>query len=199
VTRTDLDCDALLVRDAARLFVRGETEAAVEVLRKVDPVRAGRPPRRRPGAIPPVLPAAERVRPLRGETALEVFRRDCWRCCYCGRLLVHADVLKLVGQLAGDVFAWVSSNMPMDKTHPAVERLCPNVEHVLPLARGGNNDEHNLRASCTPCNEWKADCTVEEAERKPIPSADGWDGLEAMLGPLRTQSALSSTPTRDSG
>ena len=65
-----------------------------------------------------------------------LFRPDHWSCCYCGRLLIHAKVLELVGVLAGDVFAWVSHNMPMDRTHPAIERLYPNVEHLLRRGAG---------------------------------------------------------------
>lgn len=114
-----------------------------------------------------------------------MLRRDRWRCRYCGRLLIHAEVLQLIAQLAADAFPWVSHHMPMDRTLPAIERLYPAVEHALPLARGWTNTDANLRACCTPCNEWKGNCTLEEAGVALRQPADGWDGLESTLGPLR--------------
>lgn len=185
VTEADIDRDAWLVRDAALLLIRGDVANAAKILRRVDAVRVARPPRPRPGQEPPILPDRERVRAIGRERAVAVFRRDHWACCYCGRLLVHANVLEHVARLVGDVFPWVSHHMPKAGTHPAIERLYPNVEHVLPLARGGDNSDENVRACCTPCNEWKGDCTPEEASLTPQPVGAGWDGLEPLLVPLR--------------
>ncbi|WP_425298093.1 HNH endonuclease [Nocardia brasiliensis] len=28
------------------------------------------------------------------------------------------------------------------------------VDHIIPVSRGGTNDPANLRAACTPCNSW---------------------------------------------
>lgn len=38
----------------------------------------------------------------------------------------------------------------------------PNIEHMLPLSRGGTNDLDNLCVSCGPCNSSKGDQTLEE-------------------------------------
>lgn len=35
-------------------------------------------------------------------------------------------------------------------------------DHVLPLSRGGTNDDSNLAAACVPCNRSKRNRTVEE-------------------------------------
>jgi hypothetical protein len=40
------------------------------------------------------------------------------------------------------------------------ERLC--ADHVVPLSRGGTNDEDNLVACCIPCNSSKCDKLLEE-------------------------------------
>lgn len=50
------------------------------------------------------------------------------------------------------------------KDEPA--RLC--VDHVVPLSRGGSNDEDNLVACCLPCNSSKSDRLLSE-----------WGGLYA--------------------
>jgi hypothetical protein len=52
------------------------------------------------------------------------------------------------------------------------------IEHIIPRARGGTNDESNLWLSCPLCNRHKADRTV------------GWDhetGIEVSLFNPRTQ------------
>jgi hypothetical protein len=36
------------------------------------------------------------------------------------------------------------------------------IDHVLPLSRGGTNDLDNLQVACKPCNTSKGDRTVEE-------------------------------------
>jgi 5-methylcytosine-specific restriction endonuclease McrA len=184
-TEADLDRDALLVREAGRLFVLGQASAARLVLADVSPERVTRPTPPRVSPSPPFIPQERRAGTVIGDRARRVFRRDHWTCCYCGRLLIEAHVLALIGQLAGDALPWRSHAMPPAGTHPAIERLYPNVEHVLPLARGGQNDENNLRACCTPCNEWKGDRTLQEAGVELVPAGEGWDGLEPMLRPLQ--------------
>ncbi|HRQ88778.1 MAG TPA: HNH endonuclease signature motif containing protein [Bacteroidia bacterium] len=55
-------------------------------------------------------------------------------------------------------------------------------DHVVPHARGGNNDLDNLILTCAPCNFAKWHYLCEEIglrdprERAPISS--WWDGLE---------------------
>jgi hypothetical protein len=58
-------------------------------------------------------------------TALKVYRRDFFKCCICG----HS---------------------------PAVdERVQLELDHIKPVARGGNNNEYNLRVLCRRCNNRK--------------------------------------------
>lgn len=42
------------------------------------------------------------------------------------------------------------------------ERMC--ADHVIPLSRGGSNDETNLVACCLPCNSSKCDRLLDEWE-----------------------------------
>lgn len=57
--------------------------------------------------------------PLSKRLRFEVFKRDSFRCSYCGR------------------------------TPPDVVL---HVDHVIPVAEGGTNDEGNLTTSCQACN-----------------------------------------------
>jgi hypothetical protein len=44
----------------------------------------------------------------------------------------------------------------------SAERMC--ADHVVPLSRGGTNDEDNLVSCCLPCNSSKCDRLLEEWE-----------------------------------
>lgn len=67
-------------------------------------------------------------------------RRDGWECAYCGAAL-----------------GW---------GHPSVIR--PEVEHVIPLSRGGSNRLDNLVLSCGPCNRAKGTRTAAEFTGRPL-------------------------------
>jgi len=63
-----------------------------------------------------------------------LFARDAYRCQYCGR---HASDLRGRQFLTRD--------------------------HILPISRGGENTWENVVASCSPCNNRKADLLPTEA------------------------------------
>jgi 5-methylcytosine-specific restriction endonuclease McrA len=124
------------------------------------------------------------------DLATTVYRRDGCRCHYCGRRVVASVVIELVGRLCPDEFPFPPGHhMPKDRTHPAAERVYPNVDHVQALVSGGAALElANLVTACTPCNEEKGDrlgWERVELER------DGWDGLS---GACRELLVLAATP-----
>jgi len=61
-----------------------------------------------------------------------VLRRTDSRCWYCG-----AELSRL-GEMSFEI------------------------DHVLPIAKGGTNDPSNLVASCRACNQKKGDMTLKE-------------------------------------
>jgi hypothetical protein len=83
--------------------------------------------------------------------------------------------------------------MPRGRTHPAAERVYPNVDHVQAFSVGGTALElANLITACTPCNERKGDrlgWAHVELER------DDWNGLIAAYGRLLEIAGGSITPT----
>lgn len=58
-------------------------------------------------------------------------------------------------------------------------------DHVLPHARGGNNDLSNVVITCAPCNFGRMDKLMEEIgvidprTRKAVDT--DWDGLERLI------------------
>lgn len=58
-------------------------------------------------------------------------------------------------------------------------------DHLVPHARGGNNDLKNIVITCAPCNYGRWNKLVEEVglrdprDREPVQST--WDGLERFL------------------
>ena len=61
--------------------------------------------------------------PLSKKVRFDVFKRDGFKCCYCGANPSDTVVLE--------------------------------VDHVVPVAEGGQNDIDNLVTSCQPCNRGK--------------------------------------------
>lgn len=61
------------------------------------------------------------------------------------------------------------------------------LDHLVPLSRGGSNDEENLVTACRPCNSKKRDRTPEEAGMPFLASAAGrWSAYRKSAGETRT-------------
>jgi hypothetical protein len=71
---------------------------------------------------------------------IRVFERDAWRCYLCG-----------IGT-------------PRHK-RGTYEPDAPELEHVIPISRGGEHSYANTACSCRACNAAKGDMTVEEFKR----------------------------------
>ncbi len=56
----------------------------------------------------------------------DVFKRDNWECQVCGKV----------------------TNPDADVSHP----LYPNVDHIIPLSRGGSHTMDNVQCACRLCN-----------------------------------------------
>jgi hypothetical protein len=68
--------------------------------------------------------------------------------------------------------------MPFDRTEAAVERVYPNVDHILAVSNGGSwHDENNQATACTKCNARKSNWLGWHPG--PIIS-DEWDGLKSV-------------------
>lgn len=122
--------------------------------------------------------------------AKEVFKRDNYRCRYCGQRLVPKDVLAAFGKVVGeDVFRISGKNLEI---HGVVLAFRAIADHVLPWTLGGRTDKANLVSACWSCNYGKSSYTLEQLglddpRSRPIQDADGWDGLTSFLAELRSK------------
>lgn len=107
-----------------------------------------------------------------------VFIRDGFTDRYFGQRLVFPGTLRLLSILLPEAFPY-HRNWKQSATHPAFYELSPTIDHVIPLARGGKDDESNVVTTSMVRNASKANWLVEELKWPSVraPVAAGWDGL----------------------
>jgi len=109
----------------------------------------------------------------------ELLTRDGYRCRFCGIPVIRREIRNRIRRIYPQALQWGRKNVDQ---HAAFQALWAQFDHVLPHARGGNNDLENIVTTCAPCNFGRMNYTLEEVElldprtREPIRSA--WDGLE---------------------
>lgn len=107
-----------------------------------------------------------------------VFVRDGFTDRYFGARLVFPGTLRALHLLLTEAFPY-HPNWKQSVTHPAFYELYPTIDHVVPIARGGTDDESNVVTTSMLRNGAKANWLLEEimwpVERAPI--APSWDGL----------------------
>jgi hypothetical protein len=209
-----LNLEARLLRQAGELLTEERDQEARTLLREELPwVYA---PRKRP---PGLVYTSELVPTIEGpsdEEWAEAVRLDRWCCCYCGRRIAHPRALELIARLVGpglnDPLPHLSRRYSMRgidergrvvkgvqgicPTHPSIEKLVVEVEHVIPRTRIGSSNEPgvNLRAACTPCNNVKNNYLVSEFPGlvlRPRPRR-GWSGLVDLITPLERRLSIAA-------
>jgi hypothetical protein len=117
----------------------------------------------------------------RGYTPVQctsVFPRDGFIDRYCGAKLVFPSALRLLALLLPTEFP-LHRNWKLNATHPAFWELFPTIDHVVPVARGGADDESNWVSTSMFRNAAKANWTLGELgwELAPPGNITQWDGL----------------------
>ena len=123
---------------------------------------------------------------------MEVFRRDGFRCRYCGLRVILTDVLRAFSQVVGnDAFPFGASG---PERHGATRVYLASPDHVIPKGLLENpNTLENLVTACWPCQFGKMEFTLEQLslanpfDRGPI--CDKWDGLTSALPELKARLA----------
>jgi hypothetical protein len=92
---------------------------------------------------------------------LKVYVRDGFVDRYSGLRLVFPGTLKILSSRMPDAFPF-HKNWKTDECHFAYWELFPTIDHLVPVARNGTNDESNLVTTSMVRNAAKANFTIEE-------------------------------------
>lgn len=116
-----------------------------------------------------------------------VFKRDGYKCRYCGiRLLSQEFIKEFSKKLDSDFFQKGKTNKT---THGLILILWPVADHVFPWNMGGQTNKNNLVSSCSSCNYGKDGYTCEQLGiENPFdrnPTINNWDGLESFIPLLK--------------
>jgi 5-methylcytosine-specific restriction endonuclease McrA len=130
---------------------------------------------------PPSLPREQRVK--RREPTLadkcDLLLRDGYHCRFCGIPVIREEVRDRIRKIYPNALRWKSGNV---NQHFAFQAMWVQYDHLLPHARGGDNDLENTVITCAPCNFGRMNRTLKEVglidprTREPVRST--WDGLE---------------------
>jgi hypothetical protein len=123
----------------------------------------------------PVVKTARRYTPLQSTA---VFFRDGYIDRYSGRRLVFPGTLRLISRLIPGEFPF-HPNWRSDACHFAYYELFPTIDHLVPVARGGDDIEENWISTSMVRNATKANFTTEELGWRLHPPGNlaDWDGL----------------------
>ena len=155
---------AAIVGRAFQALRRGEVPEASDILR----------------AEYPFVPISSEDRRYGEAKSLRVFRRDGFIDRYSGQRLLFPGIFRLLSRLLPQEFPY-QLNWKMAETHQAYWELFPTIDHVLPVARGGPDNEDNWVTTSMLRNAAKANWTLEELGWSFCPpgSLTDWDGLTA--------------------
>ncbi|MFW0793329.1 HNH endonuclease [Gordonia sp. CPCC 205515] len=126
-------------------------------------------------------PFAAQTTTARRYTAREslwVFYRDGFIDRYFGTRLVNPGVLRALSVIFPADFP-THSTAKMTETHSAHWELCPTIDHVIPMSRGGNDDDANQVTTSLLRGSAKAHWTLDDLGWSLVPPGDHreWDGL----------------------
>ncbi len=126
----------------------------------------------------PFEPHETETRSYTKEKRLQIFIRDGFVDRYSGKRMLFPPVLGIVSKELPKDFP-AHSNWKMSVSHYAYWELSPMIDHIVPIARGGTNEDGNLITSSALSNARKGNFTLEELEWQLHPPGDlnDWDGM----------------------
>jgi hypothetical protein len=109
---------------------------------------------------------------------LRLFVRDGFTDRYSGQPLIFPGALRALSILLPAAFPY-QRNWKQSETHPAFWELSPTLDHVIPVARGGADDESNVVTTSMLRNAAKSNWLLQELNwpTELAPISENWDGL----------------------
>lgn len=126
----------------------------------------------------PFKPRARVRRTTSRRRILKIAARDGFIDRYTKKKLIYPAALAVVSAVLTNEFP-VHQNWKMEKTHMAYWELFPSLDHIVPVARGGDNSDNNIVLTSPIKNAAKANWTLKELEWKLYAPGNlkKWDGL----------------------
>jgi hypothetical protein len=126
----------------------------------------------------PFAPAQSTGRVYTELECTEIFVRDGFIDRYSGTQLIFPGTLRLLSRLLPAEFPF-HPNWKMTQTHMVYWELFPTIDHLLPVARVGADDEKNWVTTSMLRNSAKSNWTLDELGWQLLPPGDfkQWDGL----------------------
>ena len=133
--------------------------------------------------LPKTLPVSERApgRMPSAETQRSIFRRDGWRCRYCGIRVISRGARKFLIVTYPTEAKWGAKEF---ERHAALYSTAASLDHIVPHSRGGQNEISNFVTACYCCQFGRGQYLLSEVEfsnpldRAPVQS--DWDGLSRL-------------------
>jgi len=88
-----------------------------------------------------------------------VYTRDKFRCRYCRTPVVPKSVIEHISDKTGIDLRKKSANLT---THGAYWLHAATIDHIVPHADGGTNDEDNLATACPACQYGKGSFSLAQ-------------------------------------
>ncbi len=126
----------------------------------------------------PFIPISKTNRRYSESQKTRIFVRDGFIDQYSGEKLVFPGTLRLLSKLMPDEFPF-HQNWKTSECHFAYWQLLPTVDHVVPVSRGGLDNESNWVCTSQLRNSAKANWLLEELgwKRYEGEQTDEWDGM----------------------
>ena len=129
--------------------------------------------------------------------SIQLFLRDGFIDRYSGQRLVYPGILRLLSLSMPQEFPY-HPHWKMSECHIVYYELMPTVDHIIPVARGGPDDEVNWVTTSMLRNSAKSNWTLDELGWQLVPSGNlkDWNGLisvyiEIFESLLKSQSVFS--------
>ena len=109
---------------------------------------------------------------------MEQFISDGFIDRYTGEKLLNPGILKVISSHFPVEFP-VHPHWKMTETHIAYWELFPTIDHIIPIAKGGNDNKSNWVTTSMKNNSIKSNYTLDEIHWTVYPNGNikDWDGL----------------------
>ena len=113
---------------------------------------------------------------------MEQFLKDGFIDRYTGKRLLNPGILKVLSHYFPDEFPY-DPHWKMTSTHIAYWELTPTIDHIVPIAVGGEDISDNWATTSMKNNSIKSNYTLGEINWKLLPrgSIRIWDGLTELF------------------